>query len=664
MRWFLPILLLIGWAAPAHAELDAYAALPRVWAADLSPDGRHLATGCAPRGQREICIYDLTGREPPRFIPAPEGGRITDFFWPSPYYLVYRVRSFQRVQYESEVERITVSRAVSYSMDSGESAVLLGDIANVSGLDEVSSVLLDHPDRVAMELTLIEDEGGPRGIRLESAAGYRSVVYEVDLDDGSLVETRLRSNAPTVQYVLDPRGRLLLDVRYALMSGIYTIYKADGRERTPIFRDTYPAGWPYIYGLIEGGRAVAIAFPEQGLFRMDLESGEFTRFEIDGLVVVGQEPILDRYSGEVVGFAYVDSLPRQDFIDPELAQLHHTLQDVLSEDSVTITAWTPDRNKMVIEAADPGQPANFYLLNLEDGELGLLDSAMQLPEGASVGRREYITYEASDGLEIPAYLTVPPGYEDGAGELPLVVMPHGGPQLRETAQFDWWSAYYASLGYAVLQPDYRGSAGYGQAFTEAGYGEFGGRMIDDIIDGVRFLESEGIARPGGYCAVGASYGGYAALMAGLRDADNVACIISFGAVTHPFALMASRDDFPDLVRFWEQYIGSRYTDPADQRAITPARRAREFRMPVLMMHGDEDTTVPYGQFRLMRQAVGLRTRIEFETLRGEDHFLGSQDVRRRVLDASGEFLQRHLPVDPDRGEDPRSWTRARISEDG
>ena len=655
----LAVLLLAGAGESAASQIDSYAALPRVWAADLSPDGRHLATGCSPRGKQEICIFDLSGDQDPVVIPAPDGGRIVDFFWPGPDHLIYRVRSFQRVPLANDVEWINVTRAVSYALETATSAVLLGEIANVSGLSEISSVLTDRPDRVAMELTLIEDAVHRRG-DMNSAGGYSSVIYEVDLNDGSLIDTRFRSQGPTVEFLLDKRGRMLLDVRYEISTGTYSIFRARGRERIPIFRDVYPAAWPRIYGLIDNDTAIAIAFPEQGLFRMDLASGEFTRFELNGDVVFGREPVLDEYTGGVVGFAFTDTLPRQVFIDDELAQVHNALFGLLEEESVLITAWTPDRSKMVVEARDPGQPAQYYLLDLTSSALGLLDEEMTLPDGEQVGEREPLIYEASDGLAIPAYVTRPANREDADELPPLIVMPHGGPQARDTAEFDWWAAYYASLGYIVLQPNFRGSSGYGLDFVEAGYGEFGQRMIDDIIEGAHFLMETGQARPGAYCVVGASYGGYAALMAALRDADNVACVATFAAVTHPFALMADREAFPEVVRYWEQYIGSRYTAPEDQIEITPARRARDFRVPVLMMHGSADTTVPEGQMRLMRNAIGLRQRFDFVLLRDEDHFLGSAYVRRRLLRETGEFLQEHLPVNDRRGTADRGWLRRRL----
>ena len=148
------------------------------------------------------------------------------------------------------------------------------------------------------------------------------------------------------------------------------------------------------------------------------------------------DPVLDRITREVVGFSYADSLPRQIFLDGDLAGLLAELKQILTEDSVVISAWSQNREKFVVIGRDAGMPANYYLLDLTTGGLGLLDVEMALPEGASHTSRRQIIYPASDGLEIEAWLTLPPGAAPSAGNHPLIVLPHGGPQARDIGTFD------------------------------------------------------------------------------------------------------------------------------------------------------------------------------------------------------------------------------------
>jgi len=627
-----------------HAQLDTYSAMPSIWDAELSPSGTMLATGCSPRGVREICVFDLESGQR-SIVPEPDGATITGFYWPNDSYLVYWIRSYQSVdgQYAGE-SGYTARRAVSYGVEDRTNAILLGRYSNVTGLGDITSSLTGRDDVVAMELTLAVDQDAATGSRLGDRRSRQTVAYEVSLEDGGMEEVLHTSNASATQFVLDPEGEVVAEVRHDDNNGRYSIHAADGRRRTEIYSGTHRVELPYIYGLTDAGAALAVYFPEQGVRRLSLADGAMSAYQIDGQTLSDVNAITDRITREVVGFSYVDDLPRQRFLDAELAGLLAELQQILTEDSVTLAAWSQTRQKFVVKGRNVGEPANYYLLDLATGGLGLLDVEQTLPEGVSVPPRRFVRYEASDGLEIHAWLTLPPGSSAEDGDFPLIVLPHGGPQSRDIGTFDWWPAYYASLGYAVLQPNFRGSLGRGHDFVAAGHGGFGTRMIDDIIDGARYLQAEGIARPGGYCAVGASYGGYAALMTALRDAENVACVATFAGVTHPFAMLGGRGN-TGYVRYWEAYMGSRFEDADYQDSISPMERAGEIDQPVLVMHGDQDTTVDYVQMEMLENAAGGRSNFRFVTFEGQDHYLGSQAARRALLEQSGDFLTEHLPVE-------------------
>jgi len=631
-------------SAQAQDQLENYAALPRIWASGLSPDGAHLATGCSPRGAREICLYDLEGDEPTRLIPAPEGGRIVDFFWPGNGHLVYWVDSFQTLNTNTTgLRAFTTRRAISYSLESGTTAVLLGDYASVTRLDEVTSSMVDREDRVAMELTLRVDQRARAGSRFGDRRTTETVVYEVSLENGGFEGTLETSEGSVLDFVLDARGEPVLEVRYDDDTGRYAIHRVV-RGRPEIFSGDFPIRLPRIHGFMDDGASVAISLPERGLQKLDIATGEVSRIVMGEVPMELASPIVDRLDGAVVGFAYRDDLPRQMFLDEQLAGLQLELQSILTEQSITLSSWNRARSKLVVEARDVGMPANYYLLDMTTGGLGLLETEMTIAEGASIASRNRIRYTASDGLEIEAWLSLPPGAETLAGRYPLVVMPHGGPQAYDGGEFDWWAAYYASLGYAVLQPNFRGSSGRGAEFIEAGYGGFGTRMIDDIIDGVHHLQSEGIARDGAYCAAGGSYGGYAALMTALRDPGGVACVISYAGVTQPFAMLSDEDGNSGIVRYWEAYMGSRFEDRDYRASITPAARADEISAPVLALHGREDTTVPFGQMLALQDALDGRPDTRFVTLDGESHYLDTQASRETLLRESGAFLREHLPI--------------------
>ncbi|MEL7232130.1 MAG: prolyl oligopeptidase family serine peptidase, partial [Pseudomonadota bacterium] len=238
----------------------------------------------------------------------------------------------------------------------------------------------------------------------------------------------------------------------------------------------------------------------------------------------------------------------------------------------------------------------------------------------------------------------PPGKTKADAPLPLVMLPHGGPEARDTAAYDWLAQAIASQGYLVMQPNFRGSAGYGAEFRNAGYGEFGGKMIDDITDGAAWAVSQGFAKPG-YCSMGWSYGGYAALMTGLKDTENAKCLISINGVTDVNMVFEDNDSRSSSFAYWENYIGDFYkTRRSERRAISPRLRADDYKMPVLLLHGDEDTTVPVRQSKSLYERLDNSADRRIMVFEGDDHQLARTPSRVKVLEESLAFLAAHHPA--------------------
>lgn len=632
--------MMLSSAGAAQQDVaEAFSALPRVWDAALSPSGRYVATGCSPRGQREVCIYDLEGDDASRLIQQPQGGRIVGFQWANEDYLLYWIDAYREEATVDGMLRFTTRRILSYALETQRSALMLRQVTNVTSAGDLASVLANDDAHIAMELTLNVDDSPRGGSRIGSRRSLESVVYAIELDDGGLGDVLHTSNGSVLDYVLDGNGERLAEARFSDSGGRYEIWSNSGGRLREIYTGQFPSNPPSILGLMDEDASIALWISGQGLRKMDLETGTLSPVEVDGVDMSQAGTILDPRTNRLIGFTTGQG---QVFLDRMLASLLSQLHQLLEEDEIEIVSWSDDRRKLVIDARRPGQPSTFYLLDIDAGALGELDVAYELPAG-SIPSREYLTYVASDGLEIGAWLSLPPGQAHAQG-LPLVVMPHGGPASFDTQDFDWWASAYAAMGYAVLQPNFRGSTGYGADFQAAGYGEFGGRMIDDIIDGAHHLQSQGIARDGSYCVAGASYGGYAALMTALRDPQNVACVVSFAGVTDPFAMLA--DSYAGAtVRYWETYMGSRFSDAGYRTSITPVDRASELGLPLLVMHGNEDTTVPVGQMQALQRVMRSRDNARFITLEGEDHFMRTAAVRNRLLTESGAFLYEHLPLD-------------------
>jgi dipeptidyl aminopeptidase/acylaminoacyl peptidase len=255
-----------------------------------------------------------------------------------------------------------------------------------------------------------------------------------------------------------------------------------------------------------------------------------------------------------------------------------------------------------------------------------------------------ISYRSRDGLTIHGYLTLPRGGPER--DLPLIVMPHGGPFARDSWVFDPWVQFLADRGYAVLQPNFRGSTGYGREFVERGYGQWGAGMIDDMDDGVAWLAEQGIADPDRVCLMGGSYGGYAALWGAIRGAGRYRCAVSFAGVTDLRAMLRYDARFIVARRYMRdrrrQVQGE---ERIDLDAVSPLAQAARLNVPVLIAHGEEDRRVPVAQSRSLTRALE-RQGADFEAVfypeaghgfsRPED----SLDFLRRVE----AFLARHNPA--------------------
>jgi len=216
-------------------------------------------------------------------------------------------------------------------------------------------------------------------------------------------------------------------------------------------------------------------------------------------------------------------------------------------------------------------------------------------------------------------------------------------------RFDWWAQAVATQGYAVLQPNYRGSWGLGIAFEEAGYGEYGRKMQTDLSDGVRYLAAKNIIDPKRVCIVGASYSGYAALAGAAIDTDVYRCVVSVSGLSDLGKFLETRYEDWDVknnsgMRFWGRYMGSTGPDDPRLEEISPAMHIDRVNIPVLLIHGSNDVVVPFEQSEIMANAlkrVGKPYR--FVTLKGEDHWLSRSETRMQMLQATVEFLKANNP---------------------
>ena len=297
-------------------------------------------------------------------------------------------------------------------------------------------------------------------------------------------------------------------------------------------------------------------------------------------------------------------------------------------------------NRALVKVLGTARPPVYYVVDFETHKADIVGEEYPALASVRLGELRVISYKARDGQEIPAYLTLPPGIPPE--HLPLVVLPHGGPQARDFPRFDWWAQFLATRGYAVLQPQFRGSTGFGEAFRKAGYHQWGGLMQDDVSDGVSELVNKGIADPQRVCIVGASYGGYAALAGAAFTPKLYKCAASVNGVSDlpEMAAYVEHRQGSGALDYWREHIGAPYDPGLLQRS--PVHAAERITVPILLLHASDDTVVPFAQSASMAHALARTHNATLVALPGEDHWLSRSETRTRMLQELEKFLAAHL----------------------
>lgn len=312
--------------------------------------------------------------------------------------------------------------------------------------------------------------------------------------------------------------------------------------------------------------------------------------------------------------------------------------------SITLESLNANDTHSVIFAEQGNNPGQYYLFDHDAGALVALPVQYPSLEGREMGQTFVSSYPARDGLDIPAYITLPPTYTslEEAKDLPFIVLPHGGPNARTFAGFDWEVQFLVSRGYGVLEMNFRGSTGYGQNFREAGDREWGQAMQDDITDGANWLVEQGFADRNRLAIMGHSYGGYAALMGVVKTPDLYQCAVTHGAVADLPRLIKHEAQFVGG-KYWTRRIGRLWGDREMLRENSPALHADKIKVPVLLFHGEEDRVVIVDQTERMVSGLKRQDReFKYVELEKGSHYLNVSDNRLVFLQETEAFLKECL----------------------
>jgi dipeptidyl aminopeptidase/acylaminoacyl peptidase len=377
------------------------------------------------------------------------------------------------------------------------------------------------------------------------------------------------------------------------------------------------------------------------LHRFDLESASAASlysFDNEGVDVSGL--VMDFTGHEPIGVqAYADrNVYHWLRPDDPAAIAYMQLQRAFADQNVRITSASHDGRLAIVRVDSDVNPGDYYLFDTKTAKADFLYGTRTWIDPRQMRPKQPFAITARDGLTLHGYVTRP----SGEGPFPLVVLPHDGPHdVRDYWEFDPQVQLLANRGYAVLQLNFRGSAGYGSRFREAGYRQWGGRMQDDLTDATLWAVAQGIAHKDRICIYGLGFGGYAALMGAVREPDLYRCVISYGEV-YDLAAVLDSDYLPGRAGAFllSRMLGE---DRADLRSRSPLRNVERIRAPVLLIQGTQDRRVSGPQVERMKWALKMADKpVDVMTLSGEGSQPYGEDNRRAMYERVLGFLEQHL----------------------
>ena len=574
-------------AASQPLPVEAFAEPPFLSSPLLSPDGTRIAALVTSGGRQRIGIWTLSEPRdhPPKWI---EFANVESFAWAGD-------------------NRLIVSTVGVSIMVSGD-AIVVGPARRIFSRELTGDKVtpLGQAHGLFADLIFIDPYGRYVLVSSQETPISPPHVERIDLATGASVEVQRR--VPGVwSWFADANGVIRVGVDY--QENRARIYYRATPEAALTRSDTRR-------DLRDGSAIDTVRFltnTDHGVIVTNAETGRFAVYDYDFATdtrgkVIFEHPEVDvtaaifNAEGAVDGVTFEDDRPRVHWLNPAMAQLQGRIDGAFPGKINTIINRSRDGNRVLIFSSAADDPGIFYVFDRAARRMEIFAS----PYGDLVGRAfapvRAVSYRNRAGVTIHAYLTLPPGKPERG--LPLIMLPHGGPFLRDSWSFDPEVQFLASRGYAVLQPNFRGSTGYGRDFVQSGYGQYGGAMIDDMEDGIDWLAGEGVADRTRVCIMGASYGGYAAIWGAMRSPQRYRCAISFAGPT----------DLRAMLRYdSNSFIPRRYVRELKQRlqgeeridldSVSPARHPEMLHTPLLLAHGRQDPIVPMEQTERLLKAL-------------------------------------------------------------
>lgn len=634
MRWLLGCLTVLSLHTAAN-DLDqkvaAYGHLPAISQVSLSPDGHYLSYVKNVQGSLRLIVRNLsTGKETPVLESDNKKVVFAGYDWANNDILllnaIYTERDRDMKYSLGRLYKVDLSQAnpkpefavkFKYGVDSNEPQFQ----------NNIISMLPKQPDKI---LIAAEFENH----RLPS-------VYEVNVRNGSRRKTIGKRN-DVFDWIADQDGEPRIAIAYDDLQVTHKLRDPKSDKLTPLFScEALSENCVSVIGFDSDPNILYVtkfSNDKKALFKYDLSDSTHTftpvyanpDYDFDGHLLRAHD------TGQVIGL--YDSNSGYQFWDERRATLLKAIDKALPDYDNHVVDMSNDGNRYVVFSANDAVPGMYLLGDRANKTLEVIAETYPLLVDVTLPTKRLINFTARDGLNIEGYLTQP---AQVSANKPAIILPHGGPNSRDYGDFDYWSQWFVSQGYTVLQPNFRGSDGYGFAFQQSSYGGWGKGMQDDLQDATDWLIKQGHAKADNICIVGGSYGGYAAMMALAKYPSSYQCAVSVAGVSDVEEIYKQARHY----RFRDVERKSLGNDASALAAVSPVNLISAINKPLLLIHGDDDKVVPVAQSRVMYQALKAAQKdVQYIELEDGNHHLSYQPHRMETLKASMAFNNQHLKL--------------------
>ena len=631
---FLALLFLVQ-ILPVHSVVLTYAdyaQLPVKSMMVISPSGSKLAYRQVSNGRDLLVLLDLIEGKVIRAIRLDEIDPDNAYFIDDNRLILVASQNRRLLGYRG---RHDISVAFSVDIETGKIHQLLtAGVGIYSGQSSVGVIVGVSEDHKYAYMPAWKD------------AGHFNL-FKVHLTKNLPPRKFKKGTSDTINFFMGEKGKLLARERFNNEDDLHRLEARLDDEWVTIFTEKTEIRHVAFVGVTPDRKSLVMqkknsengrwAYYTILLKNGDISSAIFSRDDRD------VEQVLTDINNVVYGVRFSGFEPSYEFFDNKLNKRIKGINAVLPDVALRISDYTPDWSTIVLKMSGDGGSGQY--IRYQKGSLDSLAHIRPNITEEHVNPVIETSFKARDGLVIPTLLTQPKG--KATVNLPAIMLPHGGPESYDRIRFDWLSQYFASQGYLVIQPQFRGSSGFGSEHLHKGRGEWGRKMQDDLTDAITHLAKEGKVDPKRVCIVGASYGGYAALAGAAITPELYKCAVSINGVSDiPSMLKGDRRKYGSdhwVVSYWDKVISNGNIEEDHLENISPINSVKNITAPVLLIHSERDMVVPFEQSEdMFDEMEDNEKQVTFVELEKGNHYLSNANNRAKALEAIDKFLKEHL----------------------